>query len=179
MLLMPVHASLATSRHTVHFEFYPSQSDLIGSKLHLPWTLETGCIPSEPTQCISDINDSLASTLSSDNSPCVSQAPCVSMTLQLCYSACESKLSPSNVHRNLICIANRRSGPLGRSEVRLSFAESKLQAVNTWRNDTKTDISRLFCSLGLPSTNSPTACKEPWRSAASCATATLADHTAD
>lgn len=47
-------------------------------------------------QCNSDIDVSLAPTLLSDNSPCVSQAPCVSMTPQHRLSACESKDSPSS-----------------------------------------------------------------------------------
>lgn len=79
-----VNACPAKSRHTVHFEFRSSSWAAIGSKLHLSWSLEPGCVPSEPVHCISDIDMSLAPTLLSDNSPCVCQAPCVSMTLHLC-----------------------------------------------------------------------------------------------
>lgn len=80
----PVNACPAISRHTVHFEFRPSSWAAIGSKLHASWSLEPGCVPSESAHCITDIDISLAPTLLSDNSPCVSQAPCVSMTPHLC-----------------------------------------------------------------------------------------------
>jgi hypothetical protein len=95
----PVSARPAISRHTVHFEFWPPDPPLIGLKKRLPWFLEPARVPSEPTKCISDINFSLAPTPLSDNSSCVSQAPCVSMTLQHCLFRVRKQVSPSNGSR--------------------------------------------------------------------------------
>ena len=110
-LVSVVSASLPISRYTVHFEFYPSPLSLIGLTLNLPWFLETNLVPSEPTQCISDMDFSLAPTPLSDNSPCVSQAPCIPMTLSHCLLRVRKQAPPSNGYQNLTWMASKRSRP--------------------------------------------------------------------
>jgi hypothetical protein len=132
----PVNACLAISRHTVHFEFRPSYWAAIGSKLHLSWSLEPGCVPSEAAHCITDIDISLAPTPLSDNSPCVSQAPCVSMTPHLCLLRVRKQMLTVKWYENLFWTVNKRSGPPAEGQKYKNVASaSKLRTATVLRNE--------------------------------------------